>query len=292
MSHLDMNNEFILKTIKQHNKDWMRFYCGYEGDGKTLLACQNALQFNPDFDVATQAIYSLNQLIDFQDIYETTPGKVAFLDEAVLQLLGEESNTKDAKNTKKLFVTHRDRGHIYLLCSPSPWLMTPYIREWRVRDCVVLFTEQMSKNLDRKYGYYSKHEYASFITSSKARKLMVVPADFVKRYKPAFDEPFPMVTDEKVLSVYKEMSVKKLEAQRQLREEIKKDKTPEAQNNQSEKESFSKFRNSLIIILNRLGYKSGALSKAFEISDRQIRNIVNGSNDEIAQIRNNKENRR
>lgn len=279
MNHLEKNDDFIKQTIRKHNKDFMRLFCGYEGDGKTLLACKEALYFDPGFDVNTQAIYNLQQLIEFQNIYEGTPNKVAFLDEAVLQLLGEESNTKDSKNTKKLFVTHRDRGHIYFLCSPSPWLMNPYIREWRVRDCVIIYSDWMSEGLDRRYAYYSKHEYSSFITSNKARKQIVVPYDFVHRYKPAFDEHFPMVTDEKALQVYKEMSKKKLEAQRQLRQEISNDCSLESENGSADNKSavydkLLQLRNNSIILSVRSGVKQSDVGKVYGLSKAMISGIV------------------
>lgn len=274
----------ILSTVKKHKKDYMRVFSGYEGEGKSLLASSEALRFDPDFEVKNQAIYSLEQFLDFQDQFATTPGKVCFMDEAVLQLLGDDSNTKESKTFKKIFITHRNKGHIYFLCTPSPFLMMPYIRKWRVRDCILVYTDPYSGGMGREIAYYSKKDYAKFITKKKAQDEIIIPFEFVKTYKPTLNPVrFDMITDPKVLKLYDEMDIKKTETQIALRKEARgmiEDGKCEEEVNSHTTYIDKELRQDAVIVLRDAGWKSPQIASIFGLSSSRIRQIFIARNNE------------
>jgi hypothetical protein len=229
----DMNESELYGFIKTNgkyviddNQDWMTVISGREGSGKSMMAAWMALTYDPTFDVKTQVIYDVDSFIKFIDLYggddkhPPQKGKVAWFDEACLHFLGEDSTTTEAKRFKKLFITHRDYGFIYLLCSPSPWLLTPYIRNWRVRDFVLVYVDAYAKGSPRNYSYYTKKAYAPMITSAKAKNQIMIPSDFVKVHKPTTVERFPKIQGIDFTSLFDTVFQMKKKAQKVMRDEI------------------------------------------------------------------------
>lgn len=276
---------YVMETHKlamRKNLDWLTVIGGREGQaGKSTLATIIALWHDPEFDPKTQAIYDTTTFLDYLDNHEKEPGKCAWFDEAVLQFLGEDSNTSDAKFFKKLFVTHRDLNQIYLLCSPSPWLVNPYIREWRVSDFVLGYMDAMSKDFERYYAYYSKTDYAKFITNTKAKKQIIIPSEFVKKYKPTMGEHFYNIDSgaygiepSKLKHIFDEMFAKKKEAQRRLRKEMREYITTNGEIQHAPRIKASDIQAPIVdILVNEEHYTQKRACEIVGMTDRRYRQI-------------------
>lgn len=217
-------NKYILNNhryaLKDH-QDWMTLVCGSEGAGKSTMAAQAILWYDPAFDPTTQTIYDAESLMNFYDLYEDVPGKVGWLDEAVSILLGEDNNTEEARLFKKMFVTHRDLEKRYVLCAPSPWLLAPYYRQWRVRDFIMVYIDQMSMNFNRRAAYYSRASYIPFVVNNQAKTMIALPQKFIKKYKPTLDLDFPKFHNKVFDDLFSKVRVLKREFQQGLRKDIK-----------------------------------------------------------------------
>ena len=216
--------EDIHEVQLKKNLDWLRIFGGREGQGgKSTNAIATALIVNKDFDPEVQMIYNLESFLNYLDVHENKPGCVGIFDEAVLQLLGSESNGYEARQFQKIFTTHRDLQQEFYLCIPSPWRLMPYIREDRVNDFVLGWMDGYTTDFDRNFAYYNRVDYASFIVSKKARNTMLVPSLFAQKYKPTLDGAFTLDTavKNKVDAIYKKVFDLKKNAQRELRTDIR-----------------------------------------------------------------------
>lgn len=210
------------KLIQAKNLDWVSVISGREGQGgKSTLAIIRALWVNPDFDPDTQVIYDLESFLNYLDVNENNPGKVALFDEAILMFLGSEANTWEARRFQKMFVTHRDLNQEYYLCSPSPWRLLPYLREDRVNDFLLGYIDPGTKNFDRRVSYYNRFDYVKFITNTRAKKDVLVPSHFVIKHKPTVDVPYILPRSTRMEEVYDRIFELKKDAQRNLRQETR-----------------------------------------------------------------------
>lgn len=262
------------------NQDWMYCISGREGSSKSTLATWMSLTLNPDFDVRSQVIYDLKSFLAFLDKYADDKGRVALLDEACLHFLGEESNSKESKMFKKIFITHRDLGHVYILCAPSPWLLTPYIRQWRVRDFILTYVNPYSDTNERYYAYYNKKAYVPFITNVKAKMQIMMPFEFVKIHKPTEVQFFPKPSGEKYDRIFAEIFAMKKEAQRGLRAEAL--ELDEESGNSDE--AISKVddmlrisRNRYVRNLHKEGVMNKTIAKAFDLKPNYVSEIINNA---------------
>lgn len=215
--YVQQNHNYALKD----HQDWMTLVSGPEGAGKSTMAAQVVMWYDPEFDPGTQTIYDAESLMQFYDMYEDVPGKVGWLDEAVALLLGEENQTEEARLFKKMFVSHRDLEKRYVLCAPSPWLLSPYYRQWRIRDFILVYIDQMSKTFERRAAYYSRAAYIPFVVSPQAKNQIPLPQKFIAKYKPTVDMPFPKFRSQKFTELFQTVRVLKKQFQRDLRKDIK-----------------------------------------------------------------------
>lgn len=105
---------------------------GAEGSGKSNLAYQICKAYDPNFDIASQYVYSVNDLR--QKLKEGDDRhKVFWLDEGSNIANNRNWQTQDNKDIVELLEMMRSRQWILVFCIPTIERLDVYIREYRLR---------------------------------------------------------------------------------------------------------------------------------------------------------------
>lgn len=183
---------------------------GNEGVGKSNLAYDMCIRFDPDFDMTKSTIYSWSQFIES---VSSEPQKVYWLDEAVLLASGRDWMKDTNKMLVKALQLIRSYRLTIIMCIPSFDALDYYIRTFRTRYLIKAMKMQWAGDSEAVRGYA---ELRIPLTESERRKL---PKDAKAEdsFKPVGYFRFPKM-DEKAADLYERM---KLENQKAAFQEMR-----------------------------------------------------------------------
>lgn len=136
MEHLDVpfhdwptQRRFMLGTLRRGRDCWTGFE-GPEGSGKTTNAANVALDLQPDFDLETQAIFTVDHLLEALDAGKKR--QIYFLDEAANIFYNRDWNTWESKELTRIGRQMRIMESTWLVIMPDLDSLDPYLREERL----------------------------------------------------------------------------------------------------------------------------------------------------------------
>lgn len=125
---------------------------GGEGSGKSNLACDICTMFDPNFDIHSNLVYTLDELED-RLMKGNDKGQIFWLDEYYDIGNKRDWNKEENKRFNKLLVKMRSRGWSLIMCIPRASDSDSYVRDHRSRyviTCEALKFEH-SPYLERGY---------------------------------------------------------------------------------------------------------------------------------------------
>ena len=126
---------------------------GPEGSGKSSLAWQICHEYDPDFDVRTQYVYSLDDLKK-----KLTNGDdrhaVWWLDEASNVANNREWASQGNRDLVALLEMMRSRGWTLVMCIPRVERLDIYIRQYRIRYLLTCGRMTFDLGGPKERGYY------------------------------------------------------------------------------------------------------------------------------------------
>lgn len=120
---------FMLGTLRAGRDMWLGFE-GPEGSGKTTNAANIALDLAPGFDLPTQAIFTVDHLLE--TLAEGKKRQVYFLDEAANIFYNRDWNTWESKELTRIGRQMRIMESVWLVIMPDLDSLDPYLREERL----------------------------------------------------------------------------------------------------------------------------------------------------------------
>jgi hypothetical protein len=121
-----------LKLRVRNNFDCVIAITGYNGVGKSALACALSHLMDKDFDYKKQVMFSEDSEGAIETIKSLKPYQVVWYDEAINQFLSSEWNTLSSRKFTKEYVVNRSENKIHILCVPNFAKLTSYMRNERV----------------------------------------------------------------------------------------------------------------------------------------------------------------
>ena len=207
---LKLNLLRIKMEVVDNIQDWIIVIDGKTGSGKSTLAIQMARFLNHDFNIDTQAIYTMGEWIEWYNHFEGKRGMVALFDEAMTFFYKRDAQTLENKYSNKILATHRDRCGIYLLCIPSAHNLDKNFRDGDVVKTIihVRYTISKSGHPIRTIEFFSPAGTRSYFRA-KGGGGFGAP-------KSSFTEPFTIIYDD----LKRELDAKKHGWQNTLRAEV------------------------------------------------------------------------
>ncbi|MHC1588707.1 MAG: hypothetical protein ACXQS1_02690 [Methermicoccaceae archaeon] len=203
---LKLNLLKIKMEVVDNIQDWVIVIDGRTGSGKSSLGAQMALFLNPNFDIKKQAIYTMDEWLNWYDYFKGKRGMVALFDEAMTFFYKRDAQTLENKYSNKILATHRDRCGIYLLCIPSAHNLDKNFRDGDVVKTLihVVYSITQSGKPNRYIKFYSPSKTNSYLKGFPTR--------------PSFEEPITIIYDD----LKKALDEKKHEWQNTLRRDVHK----------------------------------------------------------------------
>ncbi len=127
---------------------------GGEGTGKSNLAYDIAIRYDPDFNMEESLFNNFKDLITRLHENPPRPGAVLWLDEATAISNNRDWNTQDAKDFVKLLEMFRSRRWCIILCIPLKRRMDVYLREARIRYQFECMKKSWAHDSTLKRGYF------------------------------------------------------------------------------------------------------------------------------------------
>lgn len=212
LKNLEGWQDFCAKT----NGDWAAAFVGDEGAGKSTLAIQTAREVDKDFDIEEQIANNLKELLDLTRKYQNTPYKVILYDEAVRMAFSKEHAKRMNVLLTKILISNRSFQQFHFFTIPNVWYLNNYIREFRLRNLVYTYIDPIDYANTRWFGFYSRKNYETMITSPKARKNTIYRQSLFDNFPPNFICQFkPLEKD-----ILKKYERKKREGQLELLDEV------------------------------------------------------------------------
>src|SRR3990167_5968126 len=123
----------VYQNIFFKNLDHFIVVCGKEGVGKSTLALNIALTFDPTFNL-DRVCFSTSEYL--QQVGKAEKGQAFILDEGNLFLFSRESYSDTNRILIKLFALMRQKNLLTIINVPNFFTLDPYVRDHRV-DTVV-----------------------------------------------------------------------------------------------------------------------------------------------------------
>lgn len=177
---------------------------GHEGVGKSNLAYDICIQFDPEFDIHKSTIYSWQQFIES---VSTDPQKVYWLDEAVLLASGRDWMKDTNKMLVKALQLIRSYRLTIIMCIPSFDALDFYIRTFRTRYLIKAMKMKWNQDREAVRGYA---ELRIPLSEEERRKL---PKDVKAEdsFKPVGYFRFPKM-DPEASKIYEAMKLENQQA--------------------------------------------------------------------------------
>lgn len=172
--YLEQNNKDIEKLVDLE-WDGIIYVGGYEGDGKSAWASQEAYRLDPTYNLK-RCVFTPQQFIDAVD---TAQKKQAIVyDEA--QEVFESSNRDTMSLTIKMLMTRIRKKQLYIIIvAPDFWRINKYLFIHRSRAFVRVYSNGFERGFFAFYNREKKHEL--YVRGKKDEKLCV-PPNFVGRF--------------------------------------------------------------------------------------------------------------
>lgn len=179
------DNLDIIKQAVVLKWDGVLFVSGYEGDGKSVLAAQVALYFDPTYELA-RCVFTPQQFMDAVD--HATPGQAIVYDEA--QDAFESTNRDEQSRAIKSKMTRiRKKGLFIIIVAPDFWRINKYLFIHRSRCFIRVYAEGLTRGFFEFYNREKKHQL--YIEGKRHEKILV-QANFRGR----FTKWFPLDEDD------------------------------------------------------------------------------------------------
>lgn len=189
---------------------------GHEGVGKSNLAYDICIAFDPEFDIHKSTIYSWQQFIES---VSTDPQKVYWLDEAVLLASGRDWMKDTNKMLVKALQLIRSYRLTIIMCIPSFDALDFYIRTFRTRYLIKAMKMKWSQDREAVRGYAELR----IPLSEAERKRLPKDAKAEDSFKPVGYFRFPKM-DPEASKIYEAMKLENQKAafdeMREMTEEI------------------------------------------------------------------------
>jgi len=177
-----------LSEFRAQDNDMVLAYVGNEGTGKSTIALQTALTFNPDFSVNNIA-FTIDEFLMI--LQKAKQGDIVIFDEAVMGLYSKDGQRNTTVEIEKLLTTYRWKNLLVILCIPDILMLTPYFRGRRVRGMVrtVLMKNRNTEELDKGFfKYYSPRKIKAIKRDLNTRRTKWPVPNFEGRFYKMPDE--------------------------------------------------------------------------------------------------------
>lgn len=262
-----LSNLDYLKKMVEANWDGIIYYGGYEGDGKTVKASQDAAYLDPTFTLE-RFCWTPKRFLELVNVAQK--GQAIVYDEGQDVFDSGATRDKTARLVKTVLTRIRSKNLYIIIIAPDFWRINKYLFIHRSRAFIRIYSDGLTRGY---FAFYSREKkHALYIKGKKEENINVITPDFRGR----FTNWVPFDWDE--------YNKRKDEATKSITLD---DEAIEP----ATKQLITKHQVSLLKFLQRNQWiKKGAMSAAagfLQISDRTLRNYAeddafSGQNDDFS----------
>jgi len=201
------SNLDLLKQAVAKKWDGVGYVCGYEGDGKSVLASQIAYYLDPTYNL-DRCVFTVQQFEKALD--EAEKGQVIVFDEAYNTFSNNNRHDKFNKMIVSKLTMIRKKQLFILIVAPTFFDMNKYLVIHRSRFMIHVYSEELERGRFRFFNREGKHKL--FIYGKKFENMYATKPAFIGRFTSFFPLPekeYDIKKDEAIKAITKALKTKK-----------------------------------------------------------------------------------